>query len=56
LTIPWSSSRDDKIQSVSEGNAALNPTGKTIDLANATILPGFIDVHTHLTMNAGGGG
>lgn len=46
----------DKIQSVSEGNAALNPTGKTIDLANATILPGFIDVHTHLTMNAGGGG
>jgi len=46
----------DKIQSVSEGNAAVNPTGKTIDLANATILPGFIDVHTHLTMNAGGGG
>ena len=46
----------DKIQSVMEGNTAINPSGKTIDLENATILPGFIDVHTHLTMNAGGGG
>jgi imidazolonepropionase-like amidohydrolase len=45
----------DKIQSVSEDKAAVSPT-PIIDLGNATILPGFIDVHTHLTMNAGGGG
>jgi imidazolonepropionase-like amidohydrolase len=45
-----------KIQSVSEGDAEVKPTAKIIDLGRATILPGFIDVHTHLTMNAGGGG
>jgi imidazolonepropionase-like amidohydrolase len=33
------------------------PTGAgLIDLGDATLLPGFIDVHTHLTSNAGGGG
>lgn len=46
----------DKIQVVSAANAAISPAAKIIDLGNATILPGFIDVHTHLTMNAGGGG
>ena len=46
----------DKIQSVSEDKAAVSPTATIIDLGNATILPGFIDVHTHLTMNVGGGG
>jgi len=45
-----------KIQSVVEGNQAPVSGAIVVDLGNATILPGFIDVHTHLTMNAGGGG
>ena len=45
-----------KIQSVVEGHQAPIPGATVVDLGNATILPGFIDVHTHLTMNSGGGG
>src|SRR5581483_1918468 len=40
----------DKIVSV--GAAGSAPSGATvIDLPNATVLPGLIDAHTHLTMN-----
>ncbi|MBV8050044.1 MAG: amidohydrolase family protein [Acidobacteriaceae bacterium] len=46
----------DKIQSVSQGNSSAASGVKVVDLGNATILPGLIDVHTHLTSNAGGGG
>src|SRR5580698_2188892 len=37
---------------VAVGAAAAIPAGaETIDLGDATLLPGFIDAHTHLTMN-----
>lgn len=48
--------RANKIDSVSYGSTVPIPGAKLIDLGDATLLPGFIDVHTHLTMNAGGGG
>jgi imidazolonepropionase-like amidohydrolase len=39
--------RGDRIISVGSGDA---PTGaRVIDLGDATLLPGFIDSHTHLT-------
>jgi imidazolonepropionase-like amidohydrolase len=42
---------DDKIASVSSGNMPA-PSGATVvDLPNATVLPGLIDAHTHLTFN-----
>lgn len=48
--------RANKIESVSYGTTVPVPGAKLIDLGDATLLPGFIDVHTHLTMNPGGGG
>lgn len=38
-----------KILGVGEG-AAIPPGAEIIDLGDATLLPGFIDAHTHLTM------
>jgi imidazolonepropionase-like amidohydrolase len=42
----------DKIVSVGPAAAAkLSPATQTIDLPNATVLPGLIDAHTHLTFD-----
>jgi len=39
----------DKIVSVGTENVKSSPAAETIDLPNATVLPGLIDAHTHLT-------
>jgi imidazolonepropionase-like amidohydrolase len=44
--------RGDKILSVAAATSASIPSGATvIDLSKSTVLPGLIDVHTHLTSN-----
>ncbi len=45
-----------KIRSVSSGTTTAASGATIIDLGDATLLPGFIDVHTHLTSDAGSGG
>jgi len=45
-----------RIESVGTGAVAAPADARVIDLGDATLLPGFIDVHTHLTSDAGGGG
>ena len=41
----------DKIVSVGAASSAQTSGATVIDLPNATVLPGLIDAHTHLTMN-----
>jgi imidazolonepropionase-like amidohydrolase len=46
----------DHIVSVHTGEAKEPAGAQFIDLHDATLLPGFIDVHTHLTSDVGAGG
>lgn len=46
----------DKVKSIgpaAEITASLPPDAKIIDLGNATVLPGLIDCHTHVSFNPG---
>ncbi|MFT3898313.1 MAG: amidohydrolase family protein [Thermomonas sp.] len=45
--------RGDRIESVQAGAIAAPAGAKTIELGDATCLPGLIDSHTHLTMEFG---
>jgi imidazolonepropionase-like amidohydrolase len=44
------------IEAVGGREITIPANARVIDLGQATLLPGFFDVHTHLTSNAGGGG
>jgi len=45
-----------RIEAVGGREIATPSDARVTDLGDATLLPGFTDVHTHLTSNAGGGG
>jgi hypothetical protein len=45
--------RGSRIESVGSGDTPIPPNAHVIDLGDATVFPGFVDVHTHLTVNAG---
>ncbi len=45
-----------RVESVGESRTPVPSGARVVDLGDATILPGFIDVHTHLTTDAGGRG
>jgi imidazolonepropionase-like amidohydrolase len=40
--------RGDRIERVADASTAIPPGAKVVDLADATVLPGMIDAHTHI--------